>query len=161
MSTRLFPPLPPELVTFAESGVSVLVATRDAALRPDAVRAMGVRVWPGASQLTVYLAAATSAQAIANLRDNGRLALTVSEMTTHVTVQIKGTVREVREAREDEREIVERYRAMFSDELAVVGLPPRISTRLSCWPAFAADLEIAEAFTQTPGPGAGDRLGPA
>jgi hypothetical protein len=158
VSHRLFPPLPAELVEFSESGLSIQVATRDAALRPSSTRAVGVRVWPGASQLTVFLAAATSASCVADLRDNGKLALTLSLPATHETIQIKGTAREVRQASDDDGAFIERYREQFARRLVLVGLPSRIVLRLACWPAFAVDLDIAEVFAQTPGPGAGQRM---
>lgn len=134
------------------------VATRDAALRPSAVRGVGVKVWPDASHLTAYLPVATGATCAADLRDNGQIAITLSRPITHETIQIKGHARAVRDAGDDERAIVERYRASFGEELGVVGLPRHISARLGCWPAFAIDVEIVEVFAQTPGPGAGNRM---
>ncbi len=65
---ELYPPLPAELVTFAESGVSLLVGTASATLEPDCVRVFGVRVWPDARKLTVIVPAVTGATSIANLR---------------------------------------------------------------------------------------------
>ena len=136
----------------------MLVGTRDRDLVPDAVRGVGVRIWPGAAQLTAYLPVATSARAVANLRDNGRLAVTLSLPRTHRTIQIKGTVRELRAARDDERATILAWRDGFVACLAVVGLLPGATGRLTCWPAHAADLDIEEVFTQTPGPGAGARI---
>lgn len=160
MSRTLYPPLPPELVAFAECGTSVLIATRDADLRPDAVRGVGVRVWPDRCGLTVFMPVVTSGRAASNLRDNGQLAVTLSAPIDHRTVQIKGTVREVRDAHPDERSFVENYRRLFTDALLRVGMAAELTSRLTCWPAIAAELQIAEAFQQTPGPDAGTRLGP-
>jgi hypothetical protein len=115
-------------------------------------------VWPGASQLTVYLAAATSGACVADLRENGRLAVTFSWPATHRTVQIKGSVREVREATQEERAFIEEYRERFAQGLAPAGLPLRLTRRLHCWPAFAVDVDIDAVFGQTPGPGAGARM---
>jgi Pyridoxamine 5'-phosphate oxidase len=145
-------------VTFVESGLSVLVGTRDEELRPDAVRGVGIRVWPGSCRLTVFLAAATSARAVANARANGRIAVTLSHPPTHRTVQVKGTVMEVREAAADDRPLIEKYVGAFADILTIVGMPPQLTGRLNRWPAFAVDVDIAEVFAQTPGPGAGNRM---
>jgi hypothetical protein len=158
MSQPFYPPLPPDLVAFVEAGPSMLVGTRDAERRPDAVRAVGVRVWPGASQLTVYLAAATSKRAVVNARSTGQLALTMSHPPTHRTYQIKGAVLDVREASSDERAVIDRYIDDFAEVLASVGLPRHLTRRLTAWPAFAVDLDIAEVFAQTPGPDAGSRM---
>lgn len=160
MTQPLFPPLPPELIAFAESGTSVLVGTRDADLCPEAVRGVGVRVSPDGCRLTVFLPVATSARAVANLRDNGQLAATLCRPIDHRTVQIKGGVREVREAGADERAFIEAYRRLFTDALLRVGMAADLTSRLTCWPAVAAEMDIVEAFQQTPGPDAGTRLGP-
>ncbi len=158
MSHRFYPPLPPDIVAFVESGPSVLVGTRDQDLVPDAVRAVGLRVWPGSSQITVYLAAATSARAAANARSNRRMAVTVSHPPTHRTYQIKGVVLDVRDASADDRAVIEKYVDDFVDVLASVGLPRHITRSMNRWPAFAVDLDIGEVFAQTPGPGAGSRM---
>jgi hypothetical protein len=158
MTQRIYPPLPPDLVAFVEGGPSMLVGTRDEALRPDAVRALGVRVWPGASRLTVYLAATTSTRAVANARATGQLALTMSHPPTHLTYQIKGAVLDVREAASEDRTVIDRYVDDFAEVLASVGLPRHITRRLTVWPAFALDVDIAEVFAQTPGPDAGSRM---
>jgi hypothetical protein len=145
-------------VTFVESGPSMLVGTRDNELVPDAVRAVGLRVWPGSSQITVYLAATTSARTAANARASRRLAVTVSHPPTHRTYQIKGAVLDVRDADAEDRQVIEKYVDDFADVLASVGLPRHITRRLACWPALAVDLDIEEVFAQTPGPGAGSRM---
>jgi len=153
-----FPPLPPELVTFAEGGVSLLVGTCGPDLAPDCVRAGGVRVWPDACRLTVLLPAATAAVSIANLAANPRLALTFSEIATHRTFQIKGAVLDVREGDESDRALALRYRTAFAAALATYGQLPRVALRISVWPCWAVDLDIATVYAQTPGPSAGARM---
>lgn len=153
-----FPPLPPELVSFTERGLSTLTGTCDANGIPDCVRAMGVRVWPGACQLTVLIPAASSATSIANLRANGRLAVTLSHIPTHKTVQLKGRVLAIRDGDEADRERAMHYRIKLSEDLAWVGLPAANTLRLGMWPCWAVDLEIEVVYEQTPGPAAGNQM---
>ncbi len=141
-----------------QGGRSLLVGTCSAKLLPDCVRAMGVRIWPGASQLTVILPAATGAVSIANLRENPRIALTASHIPTHRTIQIKGKVLAIREGDESDREFAARYRESFTVDLAWAGQPRTTTLRLGIWPCFAIDVDIAVAFAQTPGPLAGHKL---
>jgi hypothetical protein len=150
--------IPDHLVALAQGGVSLLVATCSAELEPSSTRAVGLRIWPGAAQVTVFLAALTSARCVADLRSHPHIALTVCQMPTHVTFQIKGTARAVRVATADERAEILAYRARFAAELDFLGMPARTGGRLTCWPAFAVDVDLADVFTQTPGPGAGNRL---
>lgn len=148
-----------ELATFLQSGVSLLVGTRDADLVPESLRAVGARVEPGGAEVTVYLPVATSARALANLRDNGRLAVCFSRPLDHRSVQLKGAVVALRDGVEADRRVVERYRALLTDVLAAVGVPPRITLQITHWPVAAARFRVESVFVQTPGPGAGAPLG--
>lgn len=153
-----YPPLPDALVEFTRGGKSLLVGTASAKRVPDCVRACGLRVWDGASRLTVLVPAATSATSIANLRENPRIAITVSHIPTHNTVQLKGNVLAIRDGGDVERELGLAYRAEFSKDLAWAGSPAALTLRLGIWPCFAIDVEILVAYAQTPGPVAGKQL---
>ena len=138
--------------------MSILVGTCNRELVPDCVRGMGVRIWPGASQLTVLLPAATAKVSIANLRDNPRLAVTMSHIPSHRTMQVKGGVLAVRDGSEEDRLLATRYRELLADDLAFVGQPAANTLRLGIWPCHAVDLEIEVVFAQTPGPVAGVKM---
>lgn len=153
-----YPPLPDELVEFTRGGRSLLIGTASSTHVPDCVRALGLRVWDGASQLTIIVPVATSVTSIANLRDNPRIAITCSQIQTHRTIQLKGDVREIREGSEEDRAFATAYRAQFAQELAWAGQSSTNTLRLKLWPCFAIDVDIRVAFAQTPGPDAGLRL---
>jgi hypothetical protein len=147
-----------ELVPFLESGVSVQVGTRDAQLFPDGLRAYGLRVEPDRRQVTVFLPDSTARQALANLRDNGRIALCLSRIADHRTIQLKGRALDVRAADGRDLEVIRAYRARLTEALAQIGMPTRLGLRLSHWPAHAVRFEVESLFDATPGPGAGERL---
>jgi len=148
----------PELAQFLESGVSVLVGTRDARREPACMRGVGARVAANGAELTVFLPAATAATALANLADNGRIAVSFARARDHRSVQVKGRVLEVRDADGADRERIERYRRDLVEALGVVGVSPRSTLRLAHWPARAVRLRVEALFAQTPGPGAGAPL---
>jgi hypothetical protein len=77
-----------ELAAFIEAGVSILVGSRDAGLAPDCLRAIGARV-EGADEITVFLPAETARTTVANLLDNGRIAVCFSQIADHRTHQLK------------------------------------------------------------------------
>ena len=54
--------LPPDLVAMMARGVSVIVASRDAGMRPSLMRAVGSQVEAGGRDITVYLARPQSRQ---------------------------------------------------------------------------------------------------
>jgi len=150
----------PELAEFLQSGIGVLVGSRDARMLPEVARAFGVRVEPGGRELTVFLPAATAERTLANGRENGRLALCFAAVD-HRSYQIKGRMKAVRAADEDERRAIERYRAGLAQHYGSVGMPPRLTYRISHWPAHAVRMEVESIFVQTPGPGAGGALAEA
>jgi len=151
----------PEYVARGLEGLAAIhVATRDASLVPDEVMAAAAVLSRNGERLTVYLPDATSATSLANLRENGAIAVGLSEPRTHRTVQLKGTAEEIRPAREDEREAVLRHAASFDAQVEAIGLPPTVLRRRAKWPCHAVTFEVAGAWEQTPGPGAGAPLAP-
>jgi hypothetical protein len=150
-----FPPLPDDLVEFAHGGRSALVGTCSRDLDPECMRANGVRIWPGGYKLTIFLPTATAALTVANLRENPRISITLSEIATHRTMQLKGAVLEIRTAPEEDQAYVSSYRELFAADLAWAGQTTANTLALTVWPAYAVDVEIAVVYTQTPGPAAG------
>ncbi|MBL8858111.1 MAG: pyridoxamine 5'-phosphate oxidase family protein [Planctomycetes bacterium] len=150
--------MPTELAEFLQSGISILVGTRDARLTPEAARVLGARIENGGREVVAFLSKATAERTLANLRDNGRAAVCFTSVD-HRSYQIKGRALEVRDADEDDRKLIERYRAAVAQHFGTVGLPPRLTYRMSYWPAHALRVAVEEVFIQTPGPGAGGPLG--
>ncbi len=153
-------PLAEDQADFIESGVSMLVGTRDAALRPSCTRALGARVHPERSSLTVYLPAWAAPRLVADLEQNGRIAIAFSRPISHQTIQVKGRAGSWRASGEADRAVQERYLAALLEQLHAVGLPRSLGRRLHWWPSVAVDVEIEAIFLQTPGPDAGRRLDP-
>ncbi len=150
----------PELATFLEAGVSMTAGSRDARLRPETVRLLGIRVESEADEVTVFVPAATGARLVSDLRDNGRIALCFARVEDHRTIQLKGRVLAIAEASESDRAVVDRYRELFAAVLATFGLPGRITLRLRNWPCHAVRVAVERVYVQTPGPGAGALLPP-
>ena len=147
-----------ELVDLLESGVSMLVASRDAQRMPECARAVGVRVHPDRATVTVYVPAAMATRLAQNVAIEPRVAASFSRVHDHRSYQLKGHAT-VRDAREDERALVESYRTSFASSLDLAGIPRRLTMRTRVWPAVAIDLTVTDVFAQTPGPGAGERIG--
>jgi len=147
-----------ELQEFLESGVSVLVGTRDRRLLPEGARGFGLRVEAGGRELALFLPRAWSERTLANLRDNGRIAVVAARPADHRSVQIKGQVLEVREAGAADREAMGRYREVLVRDFGAIGYPPRVFHRLAVWPADVVRLRVESLFEQTPGPRAGEPL---
>jgi hypothetical protein len=150
--------IPHELAELFGGGVSILVGTRNASLLPDATRAAGAVVHTDRRHITLFLPTEVAARPLANIADNGLIAVGFSSMMDHRTVQVKGRVSEVRPAREDEREVCTRYHAAFGEVLAMAGINRQTVRGFNVWPATAVTFEATDLFQQSPGPNAGERL---
>ncbi len=137
--------------------MSIVVGTRNAALLPESTRAVGSVVAPDGKHVTVFLPTAVSDRAIANIGDNGRVAIGYSSIGDHVSVQVKGRVVATRDANPDERDLIVRYIGAFAEALAMTGIPRATTRALNAWPAHAVTVEVSDIFDQTPGVKAGDR----
>ena len=147
-----------ELKEFLESGISVLVGSRDRLLVPEAIRGFGLRVEADGRELVVFVPDAWGGRTLANLRDNGRIAVGAARPRDHRSVQIKGSVVEIRPGDDDDRALLEGYRERLVDHFGAIGFPPRILHRLAAWPCHAVRLAVEALFEQTPGPRAGTPL---
>lgn len=150
--------IPDDLAELFEGGVSILVGTRDAARIPEATRGVGAIVHPDRRRLTIFIPVDVSELALKNLGENGLIAVGFSSILDHKTIQVKGTVENIRSATDPEREIVSRYHAAFSEVLYIIGLPRAVTRTLNTWPCHAVTFAATDIFLQTPGPNAGQRM---
>jgi hypothetical protein len=151
------PSLPSALYDLLDAGVIVYVGTRSAALEPDAVMGFGMHAPGGSTEITVFIAAAFASAALADLRDNGQIAITIADPTTNRAMQLKGSWIGERRVTDGDRAFLQRYREQLTCQLALVGVPRSVSRRLVWWPVVALQVQVTEVFDQTPGPGAGNR----
>lgn len=96
--------------------MSIIVGTVSAERMP-ACRFIAIKTDDELNAFTVYVPVATSQETIANVAATRRIAVVCSRPLTHSTIQIKGTVSEVRLAAEGERAFVGGRLAAFADEL--------------------------------------------
>jgi hypothetical protein len=152
-------PITEEVTELIASGVDMYFATRDAALVPESMVAMGIKVHEAGCSVTAYLPEALSGATLANLRDNGQVAITLSRPRDHLTVQIKGTFVSVRRSTEAEKELQAVFRAALVEQFAsVCGIPRSLTRSIVWWPSLAVEVTVHAVYDQTPGPNAGEPL---
>ena len=150
--------IPPQLFDLLQTGVSVIVGTRDSSLMPESTRAWGIQVGENRASVTIFLTEAISKKTLQNLRDNGLIAISCTRPTDHVACQLKGHLRTIRPARPADREISRRWHRDFTQELIAIGVPAGLCEAWITEPALAVEIEVTDVFHQTPGPGAGDKV---
>lgn len=150
--------IPEDLVDFLESGVSILVGTRNAQNEPEPMRSSGAAVSKDREHLSL-LFPAHNARSIANVLENGHVAVCFSRMLDNYSIQLKGQDAVVRDGTDDDRALAERYRVAYGEQLYMAGFPRSLTSRINVWPAKVVTFPVRDIFVQTPGPGAGARLG--
>lgn len=147
-----------DIATFVEGGRIVLIATRDATLRPHITRALAPRLDAHSSRMSLCVPIRESAQCLADLQQCPSLAITVVDPRTYRTYQLKGRVTDRRDPGPAERHMLERYTPAVIDACESVGIGAEVTSRL--WSQSFTCLQIAleHGYTQTPGDGAGESL---
>jgi len=152
--------LPPELYALLDGPCVMYIATRNAAMEPLSTLAFGLQPAADDRELTVFVPAVLSPLIVANLRDNGQMALELVRPSDHRALQIKGVWLGERRTTDDDRAFLTRYHSKLLQEMNLVGVPRSKWDRLAWWPAVALRMEVRDVFVQTPGPGAGRRCEP-
>lgn len=137
---------------------AVCVGSVDSMGMPSCAYGAALKVTPGSSTVTVYMAVETCQTILADIATNGRLAISTADVTTDATVQLKGKTTRVRMAPESERAFVEARVAVYARGLTFCGYPESHTRGIVHWPAFAVDMQVEAIFEQTPGPRAGTVL---
>ena len=153
-----------ELKAFLESGVSVVVGTRDANLVPEITRAWGLLVSKDRKSITLCLPVATSQKTFDNLASNGQMTVCCSLPTSYKTVQLKGQCIRTADANRTDLAAVARHRKAFGSLNKRIGIQPQQSEtfwrrEVETSPSLAKLRFVPEQiFDQTPGPEAGSPL---
>jgi hypothetical protein len=150
-----------ELAAFLQGAVSMHVASCAPGRAPGLARAMGCRLSGDRRTVTMLVFASQSASMLEDFRANGRIAVVFSKPSTHRTVQLKGRDARTGPAEPDDSRLVGRYRQGFVEELGHLGYDtslPRTLLTGTQDDLVAVSFTPAEAFVQTPGPGAGAAL---
>lgn len=147
------------MVAMVQGGVSTIVSSCDAALRPSMMRAMASTITPDGRLVTVYLARRQSRQLLQDIAASGTLAVVFSQPSSNRTLQLKTRQARSRTLNDTaDPAIVQRYLAAMEWELTQVHIPPvltRVMLAHDLSDLVAVEFEFQAAFDQTPGPNAG------
>lgn len=145
-----------------QPGISLTVASRRAGNLPELGRALGCRVAPDRSRVTLLVPGTQLAPLAEALRESRAIAVVFSQPATHRTIQLKGTDAALEPIAPGDLELSARWVDGFVAALAPYGIGGAlVRAFLWCDPAelVAVSFTPGAAFQQTPGPGAGAPLG--
>jgi hypothetical protein len=147
-----------ELAEFLQSGMSIVMATRNGELEPAGANAWAARVHDEGDRLTVFLYEEAAREMLKNLEAFPQIALDFDLPTTHRACQVKGLYVASRPALDAERPLVERQVEGFHRDLEVIGIPSPMFAGWKTWPCIAIVVQVTALYEQTPGPGTGEPL---
>ena len=150
-----------EICEFVTGGVSILLASRNAALMPSVARATGCRALRGECEaLRLVISAAQAGQLLEDVRESGMISATFTLPKTHRTLQFKSNDARLAPLDDHDRAAIESYRKAFAAVIWPLGFAERFARAFLATPADEVVIEFtpAEAFQQTPGPAAGARI---
>lgn len=146
---------------FMQRGISISVGSCDASGMPSLVRAVGCRISQDLLQVTVFVSKSQAFAVLDDLRNNRAIAVVFSEPSTHRTMQLKAVNASIGGLTDRDHELVERHQKAFIKELAKIGFAePFVQSLLACEPVDLICISFlpCAAFSQTPGPKAGEPL---
>jgi hypothetical protein len=148
---------PLSLADLLDTGVAIMVATRDAELRTHVTRGWGGYVDAGTGHLSLALTDYPGSGVVPDLEANGRIAVNLARPVNYQSMQLKGTVISIGDCTTDERARVDRHVTRFVEETESVG-SPAIIARIAGSEFIQVRVAIRRSYEQTPGPGAGGEL---
>ena len=151
--------VPAALVELITAGPAILGASSSDDLEPEAFRAWGAFV--GDDDRLRVLISSDAVRTHENLRSNGRIAVTFTDVLTFRSLQVKGVVDGPLDP-PDRADIaaMRDYHERFCANLLAVGHPRALADRLRPMAVVGAWIRVDELHDQTPGHLAAARLQP-
>jgi hypothetical protein len=147
-----------ELATYLRPGpFSIIVATCDQQLAPNAVRAWGPKVLDDRRTVEVFVGRAAALRLVENVRTGGAIAMAIGNMTTFQGVQLKGRCVEIGEPEADDHAGIRAHNEQFVAAAQRIGMAEQAARGMLVTDVIRLRLVPEALFDQTPGPEAGTR----
>lgn len=146
---------------FIESGVAIELATRDAANQPHLTIGCGCRTDAAEGRVTILVNRLYSAAFLAALDESGAVAVNFGRPSDHHAIQLKARDARLTPPSAGDAVLVESYQAAFADDMLKIGFSRNLTAAyLALAPVELVAVSFAPvaAYTQTPGPAAGQPL---
>lgn len=161
MTTRAAAPIDTEHAEFICGGVGMSAASCRPGALPNMARVTGCRIAADRRTVTLLIAATAGAALLDDVRRTGAIAAVFTEPRSHRTVQLKGNDARIVPTELGDDALAQRYVQAFSANVAGFGFPDAFMPALLAYEPgdlVAVQFTIAQAFSQTPGPHAGEPL---
>lgn len=147
---------------FIQTSVSISLATCGVDHLPNLMRAVGCKLLDGGRRVGIFLNATLAPALLADIRANRRVACVFCLPSSNRTLQLKGEDAEVQPFDPADLPLIAEHLADFVVEVAPEGVPESIVRTLFAYRPDALVMVAfspCAAFSQTPGPRAGQSIG--
>ena len=149
------------LAFLKDKGTVAVSGTRDATLTPHVHYVSGWDVEPDQRTIRCSINRAYLDYLFSSLENNGQFSLTVEQIGTHETYQLKGNYAGQAEPNDADFAAHQRIADRFAKAVsALFGLSEEDCRAFISSPTVIVRFTVREIFLQTPGPGAGRRVFP-
>jgi len=148
-----------EICKVLSGGVSIVLASRNAALEPSIARGAACRVLDGA-RLRIVLSVTHAGRLLDDVRESGMVSATFVVPDTHRALQFKAPDARIEPLDAHDRAALEAHIPAFAACIDPLGFREPFVRAFFASPGDEVAIEFtpAEAFQQTPGPAAGKRI---
>jgi len=144
-----------------DRGTIAVSGTRDTQRVPHIHYVSGWDVEPDHQTIRCTINRAYLEHLLSSLEDNGQFSLTVEQIGTHETYQLKGNYAGTAEPNAADFAAHQRMKDRFGKAVNLLFGIPEEHCRAYIWPPnVVVRFSVREIFLQTPGPGAGHRVFP-
>jgi hypothetical protein len=137
--------------------LGMAMATRDANLKPDFCRVLGVQV-VDQDHLRFFIDKKSNPTSVKNLQPSAPIALTTTRADNFESYQFKGKFEKLTECSDQDKQAVQDYLHGFNEAVIALGLRDGIVYNYPHSNPYALLMEVKEIFEQTPKPGTGNKL---
>jgi len=137
---------------------TILVGTRDSHLMPEITRGWGPTILPDRRTIDLCISLSAAVKTLENVRDQEEIAVTFHQTVNYKTVQLKGRFLESGDLTPQDWESFERQKNILAEQAKIHGIPLKIGLRILPLDPVRIRFAVQQAFEQTPGPHAGNRL---
>ncbi len=152
-----------EHAAFVQSGVSITAASRDGQNRPVIGRSPGCAITHGGERVRIFISRRKYPLLLDAVRRSGAVAVNFTEPSTNRSLQLKSTSAEVVEPEHRDFDRVSAYLDLLCadlDRIGQQGVHARTLLQASADDIAAVLFAPESAFSQTPGPVAGNKIIP-
>jgi hypothetical protein len=145
------------IAAFLDSGVSMVGASANEQLVPEAFRMWGASL--GDDGVLRALVSSDAGQTFEHVREGTLLCMTFADVLNLRSIQVKGrSVGAAEPPGPADLATTDRYDQVLRPKVRLNGSPPALVDSIRPRSLFVVSIVVEEAYDQTPGPAAGTRL---